>query len=133
MEARESGVILVVDDDAEVRRLLAEALEPLGVDVLTTATGEETLEILVEHSVSLLFLDLGLPGIDGLAVLEKLEREGLEFPVIVLVDADGGGAAEAQAHGACGVLAKPVRSANARALVQRHLAGGSLETAPPFP
>jgi len=123
MEARDGGVVLVVDDDAEVRRLIAEALEPFRADVRLAATGEEALELMAGCRVLLLLLDLDLPGIDGLAVLEKLEREGADIPVVVLADEAGSGAVEAKAHGACDVLRKPFRSRDVRSLARRHLIG----------
>ena len=75
--------VLVVDDDAQIRRALRTGLRARGHDVLTAPNGETALDVLSGTPVDLLILDLGLPGIDGLEVIRRL-RGWLEIPVIVL-------------------------------------------------
>ncbi len=116
------GEILVVDADADVRRLLAEALRPFSAEVRLAASGDEALEMLAESGFRLVLLDLALPVVDGLAVLETLERSHEGIPVIVLTDdACAPEVSEAKAHGAAAVLEKPFTASRARAAVRDQL------------
>lgn len=75
-------VILVADDEAEIRDLLRLYLENSGYDVLEAADGLEALAILEKKHVDLAVLDVMMPGLNGLHVLKKL-RETSNIPVLV--------------------------------------------------
>ena len=75
-------VILVADDEAEIRDLLRLYLENSGYDVLEAADGLEALEILEKKHVDLAVLDVMMPRLNGLHVLKKL-RETSNIPVLV--------------------------------------------------
>ena len=75
--------ILLVDDDALMRRSLAFNLERSRFSVQTAATAEDALEIVRQNRPDLILLDIGLPGMDGLEALRKL-RDELGIPVILL-------------------------------------------------
>src|SRR5262249_36345422 len=75
--------ILVVDDDQEIRGLLAEYLERNGFRVSTLPDGRELARALEERAVDLLILDLMLPGTDGLALCRDL-RTRSRLPVLIL-------------------------------------------------
>lgn len=75
--------ILVVDDEPQIRRALRTSLEAHGYAVETAGNGEEALVAAVEAAPDLLFLDLGLPDLDGTEVIRRL-RTFSEVPVIVL-------------------------------------------------
>jgi two-component system OmpR family response regulator len=75
--------ILVVDDDEEIRTLLAEYLERNGFRVTALADGRELTATLEEHSVDLLVLDLMLPGTDGLTLCRDI-RSRSRLPVLIL-------------------------------------------------
>ncbi len=66
--------VLVVEDDRDIREVLRRYLERAGLGVLTTGSGAEALRLL-EGSVDLVLLDLGLPDVDGTDVLVAA-REG---------------------------------------------------------
>src|SRR5690606_8315271 len=68
----ESGRVLVVDDEPQIRRALSTNLGARGYDVLTAATGEEALRVAAERHPEVVILDLGLPGIDGVEVVRGL-------------------------------------------------------------
>jgi DNA-binding response OmpR family regulator len=74
--------ILVVEDERDIRDLLRRYLERSGHAVLTTGTGAEALRLLVEGAPDLVLLDLGLPDIDGMEVLDSARAIGV--PVIAL-------------------------------------------------
>jgi two-component system KDP operon response regulator KdpE len=77
-------IILVVEDELSMRKFVADALANRGHAVTAVATGEEAVDILGRMpQPDLVILDLGLPGIDGLAVLDHLRRVSIT-PVLVL-------------------------------------------------
>ena len=75
--------ILVVDDEPQIRKALSVNLTARGYDVDTAATGEEALARAAAHLPDLVLLDIGLPGIDGIQVVEGL-RGWTSVPIIML-------------------------------------------------
>ena len=75
-------VILIADDEAEIRDLLRLYLENSGYDVLEAADGLEALAVLEKEHVDLAVLDVMMPRMNGLHVLKKL-RETSNIPVLV--------------------------------------------------
>jgi DNA-binding NtrC family response regulator len=103
--------ILIVDDDPVQRRLLEAAVSRTGLEVVTAPGGGPALDILFSpkgEQVSLVVLDLMMPDIDGIEVLNKLRAANREVPVIVLT-AKGGidSAVDAMRAGATDFLVKP--------------------------
>jgi two-component system KDP operon response regulator KdpE len=80
--------VLVVDDDVQMLKAVSNALKARGYDVVTTGTGEGALSVAAEEELDLVLLDLGLPGIEGHEVIERL-RAWSEVPVIVISVRDG--------------------------------------------
>jgi len=75
--------ILVVDDEAPIRRYLRAALGAQGLTVYESASGEEALQAVLSHRPDIIILDLGLPDIDGIEVTRRL-REWSQTPIIIL-------------------------------------------------
>jgi two-component system KDP operon response regulator KdpE len=75
--------ILVVDDEPQIRRFLRISLGAYGYEVIEAGRGEEAVTKSALEKVDLVILDLGLPDIDGHAVIERI-REWSEIPIIVL-------------------------------------------------
>jgi two-component system, OmpR family, KDP operon response regulator KdpE len=75
--------VLVVDDEPQIRRFLEISLRAQGYAVVEAGTGQAGLEALATQGADLAILDLGLPDLDGHAVLRSL-REWSQVPVIVL-------------------------------------------------
>jgi two-component system KDP operon response regulator KdpE len=99
--------ILIIDDEAPIRRFLRPVLEEQGYKALEAATGREGLAIALGERPALVLLDLGLPDMDGLAVLGLLRRES-DIPVIVLsARADQDDKIAALDGGAVDYLTKP--------------------------
>ena len=76
-------VALVVDDEAQIRRLLRLTLEANGYRVFDAATGHDGLAQVAQRRPEIVLLDLGLPDLDGLIVLKRI-REWSKVPVIIL-------------------------------------------------
>jgi len=75
--------ILVVDDEPQIRRALRTSLEAHGYEVHTAGTGEEAVVAAAEEALDLVFLDLGLPDLDGTEVIARV-RAFSQVPIIVL-------------------------------------------------
>jgi two-component system, OmpR family, KDP operon response regulator KdpE len=80
-------VALIIDDEVQIRRLLRVALEGDGYKALEAKTGQEGLTEIANRRPDIILLDLGLPDMEGLAVLQRL-REWSETPVVVLTVRD---------------------------------------------
>ncbi len=99
--------ILVVDDDPDIRKILQDRLEALRYVVVTAENGREALEKLPQEEPNLMFLDLQMPGMDGIEVLRKL-KDYTDLPVIIIT-AFGTieKAVEAMKEGAFDFITKP--------------------------
>ena len=76
--------VLIVDDEPQVRHVVATYLEREGFNVRSAADGQEALAEIAKKRPDAMVLDLMLPGVNGLDVLRKLREDGDEVPVIVL-------------------------------------------------
>jgi len=100
--------ILVVDDEAAIRDSLKMILEYEGYEVMQAATGEEGVKLIEREAPDLVFLDIKMPGMDGLEVLQKL-RHLVDTTPIVVVSGHGTihTAVEATRLGAFDFIEKP--------------------------
>jgi two-component system, OmpR family, KDP operon response regulator KdpE len=80
---RVEAQVLIVDDDPQMLRAVSNALKARKYSVLTARDGESALKLLTDDQVELVLLDLGLPGLDGHEVIERL-RSWSKTPIIVL-------------------------------------------------
>ncbi|MBI5385823.1 MAG: response regulator [Verrucomicrobia bacterium] len=100
-------LVLVIDDEPQIRRLLAVALEANGYRVLPAATGQEGVVLAAQHRPALVVLDLGLADLPGQEVLRRL-REWSSVPVVILsVQDDEAGKVAALDAGADDYVTKP--------------------------
>jgi len=103
-------LILVADDEASLRQYYKRLLERSGYRVLVTDSGERALDLLDSYRghVALAVFDLGMPGMGGLACLERLRAGGHELPVVIATGyASPDDARSAIEAGAQSVLRKP--------------------------
>jgi DNA-binding response OmpR family regulator len=84
---RGGGVLLLVEDEDSVGRLVKSYLEHDGWRIVWTRTGEEALVELVRHPVRMVVLDIGLPGMDGFEVCRRI-RSRSRVPVVILTARD---------------------------------------------
>jgi two-component system KDP operon response regulator KdpE len=76
-------IVLIVDDETQIRRLLRVCLERNGYQVVEAASGDEGIDQAIRHQPDLVLLDLGLPDIEGIAVLKRI-REWSQVPVLIV-------------------------------------------------
>ncbi|HWQ67676.1 MAG TPA: PAS domain S-box protein [Methanospirillum sp.] len=107
-------IILCVDDEDDIRRLIGDILSDLGYEVLSVPSGEDALVMLEKHpDIDLILLDLMMPGLSGFDVLEIIRKnpETAEIPVIILsAQSQMSGKKEAFTGGANDYLVKPFES-----------------------
>lgn len=124
--------ILVVDDERQIRRFLRIALESQGYEVLEAATGREGLELTAMRQPELVVLDLGLPDLEGHAVLAEL-RGWSRVPVVVLsVRAGESEKVRALDGGANDYVTKPFGIEELAARIRVLLRGPQVSTAEPI-
>jgi two-component system, NtrC family, nitrogen regulation response regulator NtrX len=101
--------ILIIDDEKNIRHTLQGILEDENYEVVTAASGEEGLELLQQDPCDLLFLDVKLPGIDGLEVLKRVNQQFTTTAVIMISGhSDIRTAVQAVRAGAVDFLEKPL-------------------------
>ena len=100
VSAGDARKVLVVDDDADWREFLRLCLEELGYEAIEAANGQEALDSLARQRYGVMLLDLNMPGMNGLEVLERMPRG--DPPRVVLLTAaavqDVGGALRSGPH-----------------------------------
>jgi len=82
-EIQDRERILVVDDEASIRRILETRLKMVGYEVITAADGEEAVEAYQKHNPDLVILDVMMPKMDGYGVTREI-RKTSETPIIIL-------------------------------------------------
>ncbi len=101
--------ILVVDDEESIRTMMRMTLELDGHEVYCAANGEEALEMFRRLQPPVVLLDVKLPGIDGLAVLQQIKRQAADTEIIVITGhGDMDMAIECLRNEAANFLTKPV-------------------------
>jgi two-component system KDP operon response regulator KdpE len=116
--------ILIVDDEAQIQKLLSYGLSDLGWSLLKASSGEEALKILAAENPACILLDVGLPKMSGIETLKEL-RSFSHVPVIMLtVEDDDALKVEALELGADDYVTKPfsmpVLKARIHAVLRRH-------------
>lgn len=121
-EYRTSPTVLVVDDDRTVLRLVEKAMKDSGVRVLTAANAHEGLEAIRQHGPDVLLLDIQLPDISGLEIVEKVHAIDSKLPVAYITVSDASDVAiQAMKLGAYDFLRKPLDISQVQNVVERAL------------
>jgi FixJ family two-component response regulator len=103
--------IAVADDEESVRRAIARLLRSAGMDAVTFGSGREFLEAARTRSFDCLILDLHMPEMNGFEVQERIVREGIGVPVVIVTGHDTPEYhATALAAGVAAYLPKPVEA-----------------------
>jgi DNA-binding NtrC family response regulator len=120
--------ILIVDDETLLLESLKKALSREGYVALTATTGREALRCFEEHGPDLVLLDVKLPDIDGIQVLQRLRKVDTQTPIIIMTAYSGiKGAVEAIKFGAYDYIAKPFDVDELKFVVARSLASRRVE------
>ena len=105
-----SGHILIIDDEATLRKTLARVLQQAGFEVTTAENGEQGLAFLHSSPFDLAYLDLRMPGLNGLEVLNQIHAKHPNLPVVLFTaQPDVNSAVEALRRGAIDYLVKPLK------------------------
>jgi len=101
--------ILVVDDQDSIRHFLSKALEDLGHDVYSAASGEEAINIFNSEPIDAVIVDLKLPGMSGMEVLDTI-RQANKDAIVIMITAYGeiSSAVKAMKKGAFDYITKPL-------------------------
>jgi two-component system response regulator PilR (NtrC family) len=120
--AMSKNLVLVVDDEADIRELLGLTLARMGLDSLCAATTAEAIDLLATHRFDLCLTDMRLPDGDGLAILDHVAKHHPSVPVAVIT-AYGSteNAVAALKAGAFDYVAKPIALNQLRTLVRSAL------------
>ena len=124
-----SGTILIVDDETNIRLMLRTTLQSVGYTVRQAANGREAIEAVEREVPDLMILDLSMPLLDGLGVLQELKDLGLEEkPRVIVLTAYGSVsmAVKATRLGAVDFLEKPVLPDEVREAVMNALTAPTL-------
>jgi len=114
--------ILIVEDEQRIAAFVAKGLRSDGHLTTSVADGRDGLDHALSGAFDLVVLDIGLPGIDGFEVLERLRAQGSQIPVIVLTARDSvGDTVSALEGGADDYMPKPFRFAELLARIRLRL------------
>lgn len=83
------ATILVVDDDAPIRRMLERILSAEGYDVRSVADGGAALAAIERSAPNVIVVDVAMPGIDGLGVCRRVRAKRMMIPILLLTARDG--------------------------------------------
>jgi two-component system response regulator FlrC len=124
-----AALILIVEDDRELREALCDTLELAGYDFLEADSGEQALEVLESRHVDMVISDVNMPGIDGHELLERIKQQQPGLPVM-LITAFGQvhKAVDAIRAGAVDYLMKPFAAQALIDAVERHARGAISST-----
>ena len=112
--------VLVVDDEENIRDGSERTLKPIGFEVFKASRGSEALEILSQRKISIVLLDLKMPGMDGMEVLGRIQEINPSILVIVITGyATVQTAIEAMKQGAYDFIPKPFEPDQLRMVVRR--------------
>jgi two-component system response regulator AtoC len=120
--------ILIVEDEKTALQALSLLLADEGYEVLKAQTGEEGLRVTLQQEPDLLLLDIRLPDVDGLTVLQKLRAGRSDSAVIVMTaETTSSNAIRSTQYGAFDYISKPINDEHLILLIQRALQYRKLE------
>ncbi len=112
--------VLVVDDEEDVVEVIQDRLEAYGFTVVTAGNGLEALKKLSVEHFDGVFLDIKMPEMGGIEVLEEIRKNGLKIPVIIITASSTKDTAmEAMAKGANAYVLKPFEWEELKAKIEK--------------
>lgn len=113
-KSRAKPLVLVVDDEEDIRGIITVVLRSMNLDVLGAVNGPEGLRLALKEQPDLVILDIRMPGMDGFDVCRgiKVDKDGNKIPVLMVTAMDQHKDVEkALANGADGYIVKPIDNA----------------------
>lgn len=128
LAASPSSTILLVDDEPDILRSLQLILKPEGYRIDVTSTGASALEAIKEHQYDVVLLDVGLPDMDGLLVLEKMTGYRPDLPIILLTSFTSleSVIGPLEAQGAFAYLHKPINRSEVKTTIRHAVKAHSM-------
>jgi DNA-binding NtrC family response regulator len=127
MPDKKAPLILVVDDEPDVGMIFHRVLGEAGYDVVSAASGNECLRALKKQSPELVFLDLRMPGMDGVETLRRLRETHPDLTVVIMTAYQTvGSAVETMRLGAYDYLIKPLETDKVLSIAKQALALGKV-------
>lgn len=112
--------VLVVDDDAALRKSFCRLLNRAGIETIAVSSGRAATELLAQQTVDVVLSDVRMPDMDGIELLKRVREEDQNVAVVLISGApDLETALEAVQHGATEYLTKPILSAPLVASLER--------------
>ena len=106
----QSGHVLIIDDEVNLRQTLARILHGAGFEVTTAENGKQGIALLSQHAFDLVYMDIRMPDMSGLEVLKIIHADSPELPVVLFTaQPDLNTAVEALRSGAIDYLLKPLK------------------------
>lgn len=109
--ARKTPLVLIIEDDENFKKILSEQMRKKGLEFITTGTANEGFELARSKSPTAIILDVGLPDMSGLDLLEKLraDKQTSQIPVHIISASDV--KEKSLQNGAVGYMRKPIEKA----------------------
>ena len=119
------GLVLLIEDDDDLREVESGVLERAGFRVATAREGREALDVVEREMPDLIFLDMRMPGMDGWAFAREFRaRHGRQAPIVVITAA-ANAEKRAEEIAADGALSKPFEARDFIKAAQNHLAAAN--------
>lgn len=117
--------VLIVDDQEDLRYSLAKVVKKQGYSVTTAATGQEAIAVLESTVIDLIFLDIGLPDVDGIQLIPTIRQTSGDVEIVILTGLnDAKTAVDALRAGALDYIVKPFDLLEFQSLLNRILQAG---------
>lgn len=127
--SKQASLVLVVDDEEGLRSILTHILNREGLRVVTASDGQQAMQQIYREAPSFVFLDVCMPGLGGMDVLQKIKEIDDDLPVILVTAfANIHQAVEAMKKGAYDYLAKPFDNNEVVRIARRVLARNQMKT-----
>lgn len=129
MSTTESRIAVVIEDDADIRQLLATVLEQAGFDTILTGNGIDGVNAVREHNPVITTLDVSMPGIDGFETAKRIRAFSSTYLIMLTARAEEIDTLQGLEAGADDYVTKPFRPRELRArieaMLRRPRAGGT--------
>jgi DNA-binding NtrC family response regulator len=123
--------IFIIDDEESIRDSCTQVLTKEGYSVVTSSDGRQALDVLSKSHFDVVLLDLKLPGVPGIKILNKIKKKSPEVPVIIITGfASIESAVNTIKQGAFDYLAKPFSPEELRTMVNKALTATKTQTSP---